>query len=189
MIQVPNTYSGIVFDPPVTTFYVSGGDNDNVHIYNLGASGWAERSSSPIALNHNPSGLGSQGGLGLDNPPEAAGLAITADGAKIVANYSNDSISVLTKSGSTWSKTAELDLRPGVINPAQTSHPDGEYPYWVVIKSTASAKTAYISSIRDREIDVVDIIGSTSTLTARIGVAGQPNKMLPQHRSIEALCG
>ncbi len=178
-IQVPNTYSGIVFDPSGTTFYVSGGDNDNVHLYDLGVSGWAERSSSPVALKHNPTGLGSAGGLGLQNPPEAAGLAITADGAKIVvANYSNDSISVLTKSGSIWSKTAEQDLRPGVSNPAQTGHPGGAYPYWVVIKSTSSAKTAYISSIRDREIDVVDITGSTPTVTARISVAGQPNKML-----------
>jgi len=44
VIQVPNTYSGIVFDPAGTTFYVSGGVDDNVHAYALGADGlWAEQ--------------------------------------------------------------------------------------------------------------------------------------------------
>jgi YVTN family beta-propeller protein len=37
--------------------------------------------------------------------------------------------------------------------------------------------TAYVSSIRDREIDVVNLSGS-ATLTDRIKVAGQPNKMI-----------
>ena len=51
VIQVPNTYAGIVFDPSGKSFYVAGGDNDNVHLYNLGANGlWAESTSSPIAL-------------------------------------------------------------------------------------------------------------------------------------------
>ena len=36
VIQVPNTYNGIVFDPSGTTFYVTGGVNDNVHIYDMG---------------------------------------------------------------------------------------------------------------------------------------------------------
>ncbi len=39
VIQVPNTYNGIVFDPSGKAFYVAGGVDDDVHIYVLGQSG------------------------------------------------------------------------------------------------------------------------------------------------------
>jgi YVTN family beta-propeller protein len=114
--------------------------------------------------------------LGLAIQPEAAGLAVTADGQKlVVANYENDSVSVLTKGQSGgWAVSSELQLRPGVIDPTKTGVPGGEFPFWVSIKGSG---TAYVSSIRDREIDVVDISGATPTVTARIAVSGQPNKM------------
>jgi YVTN family beta-propeller protein len=169
VIQIPNTYNGIVFDPSGTTFYVSGGVNDNVHIYDLVSGLWAERTGSPIPLGHTA-------GVGLEVSPEAAGIAITADGSKlVVADYYNDSISILTKSSNTWAKAGELDLRPGKIDPSKSGVPGGEYPYWVAAKGTS---TAYISSIRDREIVVVDISSSTPTVTKRIKVKGQPNKMV-----------
>ena len=75
-----------------------------------------------------------------------------------------------------WSKGTELDLRPGKSNPAQSGVPGGEYPFWVVVKGTGSGATAYVSSIRDREIDVVSL-GATPAVMARIPVKGQPNKM------------
>jgi len=177
VIQVPNTYQGMVFDPSGKTFYVSGGVDDNVHIYDLGSAGWAERSSSPVALGHYNSACASLLGCGngLAVSPEAAGIAITADGSTlVVANYYNDSISILTKnSASGWAKTSELDLRPGKISPTNSGTPGGEYPLWV---SIAGNTTAYVSSIRDREIDVVGL-GSTPSLLTRIKVLGQPNKM------------
>jgi YVTN family beta-propeller protein len=169
VIRVPNTYSGIVFDPNGKTFYVSGGMDDNVHIFDLGPDGWSERSGSPVALGHDGQGVG------LDVKPQAAGIAITASGNQIVvADYYNDSISVLTRgSGNNWTRTGELDLRPGKINPAQSGIPGGEYPYWVVIKGN---NTAYISSLRDREIDVVKL-GNELRMATRIHLKGQPNKM------------
>ncbi|MGH9439059.1 MAG: bifunctional YncE family protein/alkaline phosphatase family protein, partial [Terriglobia bacterium] len=120
--------------------------------------------------------LGHHGrGVGLDVEPQAAGIAIAANGTQIVvANYYNDSISVLTKEADdAWKKTGELDLRPGKIDTAQSGVPGGEYPYWVVIKGN---HTAYISSERDREIDVVNL-GETPRLEKRIHLRGQPNKM------------
>src|SRR6185437_10779340 len=98
--------------------------------------------------------------VGLKVKPEAAGLAVTRDGMKVVvADYYNDAISILTKGeAGGWAKTGELDLRPGKIDPAQSGVPGGEYPFWVAIKGNS---TAYISSIRDREIDVVSL--STAT--------------------------
>ena len=49
VIQVPNTYAGIAFDPSGTAFYVSGGVDDNVHIYGLGQNQlWSEQPGSPV---------------------------------------------------------------------------------------------------------------------------------------------
>ncbi len=175
VIQVPNTYNGIVFDPSGTAFYVAGGVNDNVHFYGLTGGVWAEQAGSPIALGHvfDPEIAGS--GIGLEVLSQATGIAITADGnTLVVTNYYNDSISILSKSSSGWALTHELDLRPGVIDPANTGVAGGEYPFWVVIKGS---ETAYVSSLRDREIDVVDITGSPSLVT-RISVPGEPNKMV-----------
>jgi YVTN family beta-propeller protein len=179
VISVQNTYYGIAFDPSGTAFYVSGGADDDVHIFVLGTNGmWAESATSPVNLGHLAGAVppANLGGVGLEVKPQAAGIAISADGTKlVVTNYYNDSISVLTRSGGVWSKVAELDLRPGIINPSLTGVPGGEYPFWVVIKGN---NTAYISSIRDREVDVVDISTPTAPLlTTRIPVQGQPNKM------------
>jgi DNA-binding beta-propeller fold protein YncE len=164
-IPVANTYNGIVFDPSGTAFYVSGGRNDNVHVYIPQAGVWAE-TGSPIPLGHT-----SQAG---GTPPEAAGIAITQNASKIVVtNYENDSVSILTKSAGTWSKTADFDLRPGKIDAAQSGVSGGTYPFWVTIKGN---DTAYVSSIRDREIVVLNIAGVTPFLIGRIKLKGQPLK-------------
>lgn len=164
-IQVLNTYMGIAFDPSGAAFYVAGGRNDNVHTYTATNGVWAEAAGSPVALGHTTQA----GGV----VPEAAGLALTADGTKmVITNYENDSITLLTKSGSVWTKTADLDLRPGKISPAQTGVPGGAFPFWVTI---AGNSTAYVSSMRDREIDVVNIT-TTPTLISRIKLKGQPLK-------------
>jgi len=176
VIKVPNTYAGIAINPSGKEFYVSGGVDDDVHIYGLGANGlWTEEKGSPVMLGHAANPPVDLGGVGLAVQPAAAGVAVTSDGQKlVVANYYNDSISLLTNSTSGWTKTAELDLRPGKINPANSGVPGGEYPLWVAIQGTA---TAYVSSVRDREIDVVNISGSP-TVTTRIKVTGQPGKMV-----------
>ena len=170
VVQIANTYNGIVFDPSGTTFYVSGGMNDNVHIFDLASSSgmWTERSGSPVALGHSA-------GAGLGVTPQAAGIAITADGSKlVVADYYNDAISVLTKTSGAWTKSDELDLRPGKIDPKNSGVPGGEYPFWVSIKGDTAA---YVSSIRDREVDVIDLL-SKPAVRLRIKVKGQPNKMV-----------
>jgi YVTN family beta-propeller protein len=179
VIQVRNTYNGIAFSPTGTELFVAGGVSDNAHVYAPVSGQWTEEAGSPIALGHLAKAvpaLANLGGLGLDIQPEAAGLALTADGQKlVVANFENDSISELTKSqGGNWTVTSEFDLRPGKIDPSKTGVPGGEYPFWVSIKGN---DTAYVSTIRDREIDVVDISGATPAVTTRIALPGQPNKM------------
>ena len=195
VVQIPNTYSGITFDPSGKAFYVSGGmgdfpfdkAGDNVHIIALSADGtWVERPGTELALGH-------RAGLGLAVPndglvpinsmvfvqPCAAGVAISSDGKTlVVANYYNDSITVFRGGLSSWSKGTELDLRPGKSSASQAGTPGGEYPFWVVVKGTGSSATAYVSSLRDREIDVVNLgLSPKPKVTARIPVKGQPGKM------------
>jgi YVTN family beta-propeller protein len=175
-IAIPNTYSGIAFSPDGTELYISGGDDDNVHILALAEGSWAEK-GNPISLGHLAKvdkDNGNYGGIGLETKPEAAGLAVSGDGKTIVvANFENDSISLIRKGENGWARSSELDLRPGVIDPKKaTGVPGGEFPYWVQIKGN---ETAYVSSIRDREIDVVSLKGAPA-LIQRIKLTGQPNR-------------
>jgi DNA-binding beta-propeller fold protein YncE len=166
VLQVPNTFDGIVWNPNGTEFYVSGGVDDNVHFFHLVGTMWSE-SLPAVQLGH---ATGTDGLV----PPGAGGIAITQDGTRlVVANYENDSISIV--STSTRTKLAELDLRPGRNNPADAGVAGGEYPFWVAIKGN---DTAYVSSVRDREIVVVNIATAMPTIMARIPVKGEPLKMI-----------
>lgn len=186
VIQIPNTYFGIVFDPSGRHFYVAGGEDDMVHTISLNGGTWSEDSPVALAMKHKL-------GIGLDIQPSgaiqinsqvgvypcAAGVAISADGKTlVVADYYNDAITVFTGGYGNWSKPVDLDLRPGksAVNP-QPGKPGGEYPFWVAVKGNGASAVAYVSSIRDREIDVVSL-GSPMSVTARIAVKGQPNKMI-----------
>jgi DNA-binding beta-propeller fold protein YncE len=165
VLQVPNTFSGVAWNPSGQEFYVAGGVDDTVHTYRLTGATWTEVLPA-VALGHTA-------GLGIGVRPMAAGLAVTADGQKlVVANYENDSISVVDLT--TRVKSGELDLRPGKNDPAEAGMPGGEYPYWVAVKGSS---TAYVSSVRDREVAVVSLADPPVT-TARIPVSGNPNRMI-----------
>ena len=129
---------------------------------------WQEGTAIP--LNHNGVALGWNGVI-----PVAAGLQVTKNGKYLIAaNYENDSVSAIDLS--TGAVISEFDLRPGIIDPAKSGAPGGSYPYWVAIRGN---EKAYVSSQRDREIDVLDI-GSLPTLRllTRISLPGQPNKLI-----------
>ena len=219
VVTIPNSYSGIVWDPVPSnhSFYVSGGmgdypfvlvngilspvpgtsgagfvnsysgNGDNVHVFTLDPVKltWAEQLPEELVMNH-PAGLGltvtnegpATANGAIFESPCAAGVAISSDGKTLaVANYDNDSISVFTGGLGNWSSIpVEIDLRPGDGTPTTMGTPGGEYPFWVQIQGTGENATAYVSSIRDREIDVVSL-GSTMKVTGRIPVVGQPNKM------------
>jgi YVTN family beta-propeller protein len=170
VIQVPNTYAGVAFDPSGTSFYVSGGSDDNVHAYSLGPDGfWSEQKGSPVPLGHGGKGLG------LSMRPQAAGIAVTRDGSRLlVANYYNDSLSILTRTQEGWTVSNEIDLRPGKQDRGKRGVPGGEYPLWVAIKGS---DVAYVSSIRDREIVVINF-ARNPVVVARIHLPGQPNRMV-----------
>ncbi len=173
VLQVPNTYVGIAFSPSGANFYVSGGVNDEIHTYAQSNGLWAE-TGTPIALGHKPIANDpfSSGGVGIESPPEVASIGVTADGTRLLAdNFYNESLSIVTLAGNAID---EVQLRPGLINPADQGKPGGEYPFGLAIKGS---DTAYVSSVRDREIDVVSLTG-TPALTKRIPVPGNPLKII-----------
>jgi 6-phosphogluconolactonase (cycloisomerase 2 family) len=193
VIQVKDSYHGIVFDPSGAAFYVAGGVDDNLHIFTVNASGtWAESAESPLALGNDGRGVGlniqPNGALHVNQmvgvQPCAAGVAVSKDGQTLaIANYYNDSLAVFTGGLGNWSRliknspTPNIDLRPGKNDPSKAGVPGGEFPFWVVLKGSGSSTTAYVSSIRDRQIVVVDLGGLTPSVKAWIPVKGQPNKM------------
>jgi DNA-binding beta-propeller fold protein YncE len=163
-----NAFDGLVWRPDGKEFYVSGGPDDLVHVFAQGTGGWTESPSIP--LNHNGVGLGLYGIL-----PVVAGLAVTANGKHLLAaNYENDSVSAIDLT--THSVESELDLRPGMIDPADNGAPGGTYPYWIAVRGS---DRAFVSSQRDREVDVLDLSAlPTLRVIDRIKLPGQPNKMI-----------
>ena len=185
VIQIRNTYSGIAFAPDGAHFYVSGGVDDDVHVYEHTAGAWREAAGSPIALGHHglangvleisgaPANVKNSALTPYVQTPLAAGLAVTRDGRRlVVANHYNDSITVVDLLR--HAAAAELDLRPGK-NGGTSGTPGGEYPYLVQIVGN---DRAYVSSVRDREIVVVDLASARPRIRQRIAVPGAPNKMI-----------
>lgn len=203
-IRIPNTFNGITFSPDGRQFYVSGGVDDSVHVYaRNGENIWMEKADSPLPLGHLAAGqcddAGAQNGFigayglqshkgnkGSGDKSEkqcwmVAGIAVTEDGSKLIAaNYESDSISFLDTN--TLKVTGELDLRPGKQTNPSHGKAGGEFPYWVVARAN---EEVYVSSLRDREIDVVNLSGEHTI--KRIPIAddprsnthsGNPNRMI-----------
>ena len=163
------TFDGIVWAPNGSAFYVGGGGDDNVHTFTLQSGLWAEL-GTPINLGHYCDLMCEE----TETGPTAAILGITADGNTLfVANHETDSITSVDLVHGVVLQ--EYDLRPGIINPAQTGVPGGEFPYGIAV---AGSNTIYVSSVRDREIDVLNLTNGVLTLTSRIPVAGNPERMI-----------
>lgn len=171
-VHVPNSYGGMAIAPDGKTIFIAGGVDDNVHTYRTNATGlWAE-SRTAIPLGH-VAGNGLIRGNAELLKPMAAGLALTPDGQRLlVANYENDSISVVDLGQG--KVVQELDLRPGKLDPKNAGRPGGEFPYAI---AAAANGAAYVSSVRDREVVVLSTTGSLR-VTARIRVQGNPNRMI-----------
>jgi len=163
-------FDGIAWSPDGTKFYVAGGADDNIHTFAQTGGQWAEV-GTPINLNHR----GDLMNAITETGPTAALIGVTADGDTLfVANHETDSVTAVDLVNGTILQ--EYDLRPGVINPLQqTGVPGGEFPYGIAVKGS---NTVYVSSVRDREIDVLDFSNGTLSLSTRIPVSGNPEKMI-----------
>lgn len=170
VVLVPRTFGGgMVWSPDGSRFYVAGGADDDLHTFALSNDQWVEV-GSPVALGHVGDVMNQETFVG----PTAAGVGITSDGTTVVvANYETDSITSVDVVHE--AVLAEYDLRPGRINPKNAGVPGGEFPFGVVVRGN---NTVYVSSTRDREIDVLALAAGIPTLMTRIPVSGNPNKML-----------
>jgi YVTN family beta-propeller protein len=167
VIQIPNSFGGVAWNSSGREFYVTGGVDDVVRVYAESAGAFSEV-APPIALGH------ATVGLGLQIRPMAAGIAVNASGnLAVIANFENDSASLVDLAAR--AEVAELDLRPGKIDPAQAGVPGGEFPFWVAIRGDAAA---YVSSQRDDEVVVIDLLASPPRVAGRIPVGPQPGKMI-----------
>lgn len=187
VLEVPNTFCGLAFAPDSSHFYVSGGVDDDVHVFSRSKGVWAE-AGPPIPLGHTAI-------AGYHGHPMVAGVAVSADSKTVVAaDIAHDAISVIDADRKV--KIGELVLRPaevqvsgaqagvginsaaenGAVSSGAADLKHGESPFGVAIKGDT---TVYVSSESDREIEVVDIVKPTSPrLIARIPVAGNPNNLL-----------
>ena len=177
-MQVPNAFSGIAWAPDGKTFYVGGGLDDAVYSFELSENCRATHLTGhcpfnttntvpPIKLNHSE-------GVGVDVKPQAAGVAVSPDGAHLlVANYYNDSVTLIDTK--TRTVIAEQDLRPGKIDPAQAGVAGGEYPVSVIWRDN---RHAYVSAARDREIVVLELDAARLKVTKRIKTMGEPTALL-----------
>ncbi len=169
-IPIPNSFGGMALAPDGKTLYVGGGADDSVVSFRHGGEHWTVAGTT-WKFDHRAGNAVVK--LAAVLKPNTAGLALTADGNKlVVANYQNDSITILdTRAAGNGS---ELDLRPGKINSKQQGIAGGEFPYWIAVKDN---DTAYVGSLRDREIVVVSL-GPKPAVTARLKLKGNPTRLL-----------
>ena len=163
-VPIENAFLGLAWAPAGDRFFVSGGVDDKVAEYVSGPSGFAPGRTFP---------LGHKAGLGLRVRPEAAGVAVSPDGRRLLAaNIQNDSVTVIDLA---TGAATEQDLRPGVIDPARSGAPGGTFPRAV---AWVSNSRAYVASERDREIIALDLAGGAMKVAARIPTVGQPIALL-----------
>jgi DNA-binding beta-propeller fold protein YncE len=164
VIKVVDTFLGLAWAPSGKSFYVSGGDLDAVLEFNAADGGF--KAGRRFALGH-------KAGLGIGSKPEAAGLAVSPDGKRLlVANLQNDSVSLIDlESG----KVVEQDLRPGAIDPKLKGTPGGTFPRAVAFTSNGRA---WVGSERDRELIALNIADGAVTIASRVKTRGQPTALL-----------
>ena len=151
----------------------------DVHVFALGNAGWAE-SGTLIGLVTGPRATGYSRTSRFRQRREPRGGGSRPHRRRRQARRGrlrNDAISVIDVASRT--KTFELDEARARFDPAQAGVAGGEFPFWVTV---AGNGTAYVSSIRDREVVVVDIRRGTQGRRA-YPRAGQPEPDAPQPRA------
>ena len=153
VLQVDNSFLGLAWAPDGAAFYVSGGVNDTVVGFARGGDGFVRGQTYK---------LGHKAGPGVGAQPQAAGVAVSPDGRRLlVANVQNDSVSLVDLASGAVS---DLDLRPG------SGLPGGTFPRALLWTSNT---TAYVAAERDREILRLDLSGP-ARIARRLKVRGQP---------------
>lgn len=165
-VPLQASFGGLAWSPDGTRIAVTLGVADAVAIY-----GWNGTALTAVGT---PITLGHQAGLGLRVKPAAAGVTWAGADRLLVANFFNDSVSLV--SVSTRRVMTETDLRPGKINTSQSGIPGGTYPFRVAM---VSPKGAVVSVPRDRELVTLAIDGDSVRVAARVKALAEPTALLP----------
>ncbi len=163
VLQLDNSFLGLAWTPDGSAFYVSGGDDDAVIGFQRNSRGFIRGRTYK---------LGHKTGLGVGAPPEAAGVAVSPDGRRLLAaNAQNDSASLIDLA---TGAVAEIDLRRGA------GLPGGTFPRAV---TWISDTIAYAASERDRELLRLDL-SAAPRVTARLRMRGQPVALVAGRRGL-----
>jgi YVTN family beta-propeller protein len=162
VIEVKKSWLGLTFAPDGKRFYVSGGDDNDVLIFDFAAGKATDAgkihlgSSEYHALDDRGRDQARKAGRGEFAFP--AGIAVTPDGKTL---YTAEN---LTK------KVAVIDLGAGQVI---TKIDVGEYPYDCVI--SGDGKRAYVSNWGSRSIAVIDT--AEKRVLTNIAVGDHPNDL------------
>ncbi len=163
---VPASFAGLAWSADGTRIAVTLGFVDSVALFRWDGHGLVA-DGSPIMLGH-------KAGLGLRVKPAAAGVVWAGIDRLLVANFFNDSVTLVDTAKR--AVAGEIDLRPGKIDPAQRGVPGGTYPYRIVM---AANNRAVVSAPRDRELITLDLAGDVMHVVARVKAQAEPTALLP----------
>jgi len=164
-MPVPASFAGLAWSPDGQKIAVALGVADAVSIFSWDGSHLIPDGAS-IALGHTE-------GLGLRVKPAAAGITWASADRLLVTNFFNDSVSLIDVR--TRQVVAEIDLRPGKLNPDHRGQPGGTYPFRVVM---VSPERAVVSSPRDRELITLSLEENRMSVVARAPSLAEPTALL-----------
>lgn len=171
-LEIPNTFNGLTQSEDGQHLWVSGGKDDVLYGFHRSERRWVA-DDAPIPLH---SGRSVSLDIALNNDGVgalAAGIALyDHDQKAIVSLYEHDAVALVDLK--TRQLLSQFDLRPGKRDAAQSGVPGGEFPLDVV---TVNQQRAFIASVRDREIVVLDLL-PTAHVVKRIALPGQPTRLI-----------
>lgn len=162
---LPAAFGGIAWAPDGSAIAATTGVGDAVMVWR-----WTGKALVPDGA---PIALGHAAGLGLNVKPAAAGVAWTDARHLAVANFFNDSVSLVDLAAR--KVVAEADLRPGKIDPAASGTPGGTYPYRLVV---AAPGRLVVSAPRDRELITLAVAGDALRVVARAHALAEPTALV-----------
>lgn len=162
---VPASFGGLAWSADGTRLAVTLGFVDAVALLRWDGHALVAE-GAPIALGH-------KAGLGLRVRPAAAGVVWAGADRLLVANFFNDSVSLVDTARR--AVAGEIDLRPGKLDPAQRGTAGGTYPYRLVM---AGPDRAVVSAPRDRELITLGLAGDALHVLARVKAAAEPTALL-----------
>ena len=163
---VPASFGGLAWSADGTQIAVTLGFIDAVALF-----AW---DGHALTAHGTPIPLGHKAGLGLRVRPAAAGVVGAGPERLLIANFFNDSVSLLDTAKR--AVVGEIDLRPGKIDAAQRGVPGGTYPFRIVM--TGGGNRAVVSAPRDRELITLGLDGDTLRVVSRVKAKAEPTALL-----------